>query len=423
MKSFLKKTVRWYLYFLAKHRLKKINPTVIGITGSIGKTTTKEAIATVLSEKFCVYQSKKSFNTDIGMLLAILDLPSGFSSPISWIFILARAAWNAFIQRAHYDFFVLEYGADRPGDIDALLKITQPHIGIITGIAPVHIGEKQFKNTDAVFNEKKKLIASLREKDFAIVNGDDHLLQQISPLICNKHTYGFETNNEIFADNIDEDLHGTTAVIHYKNKKFTVKLSVLGAQHVLAVLPAIVIALHYKMELVRIQKALEKFSLPPGRMNKIAGINGSTLIDSSYNASLKTVEGALRLLKHLPARRRIAVLGSMNELGALSESAHRQLGNIVPNTCDILVTVGKSAQFIAEETLKNGFPEGKMKSFDTAETAGQYLEAHLKKGDLVLFKGSQNDVRLERAIKMVMARPQDAHRLLCRQEAGWLKIL
>ena len=169
--------------------------------------------------------------------------------------------------------------------------------------------------------------------------------------------------------------------------------------------------------------ALQNFRLPPGRMSAIEGKNGALLLDGTYNASPETVSQALILLKDFPGKRKIAVLGNMNELGDFTIEAHKQLAHPVGDWLDMLVTVGEYGAQTAFECLKRGFPKARIKVLSDALDAAEFLAPLLQKGDIVLLKGSQNNVRLERAVKILMKNPRDAEKLLCRQEPEWKTIL
>jgi len=173
MKKILKKLVLNVLTALARIRLKRLRLFVIGVTGSIGKTSAKDAIFTVLNSKYQIHRSEKSYNTDFGLPLAILEQKSGFSSPLKWLKVVLGSLWNAFFGGRHVQMLVIEMGVDKPGDMTQLLKLVSPQIGVMTNIKPVHLAEGQFKDQDDIFNEKKKLVESLPEKGFAILNADD----------------------------------------------------------------------------------------------------------------------------------------------------------------------------------------------------------------------------------------------------------
>lgn len=410
-----------FLEPLVRFKLKRTRPKIIGITGSFGKTSTKEAVYSVLKTRWSVYRSPKSLNTEIGLLLSILEQPSGFSSPLKWIKILAGAFLNALFGKA-YDFLVLEYGADKPGDIQYLISVVKPDIAILTHISSVHQAEGQFKNEEEVFNEKKHLALGLNEKGIAILNADDKFIKTLDGKLKSK-IFWFNSAHGIHADGLKDLASGFSATIHMGSQNESADFKVPGTYHVDIFLPALLCGILNGISLKEGLSALKSFQLPPGRMSIIQGRHGSTILDGSYNASPETVKQALILLKNFPGKRKIAVIGNMNELGKQTEAAHREIAREIGDWLDELIAVGELAHITADECLKKGFPRSKIKILLTPEEAGEYLNSKkLTEGDVILFKGSQNRVRLERAIKMMMADPAQAKNLLCRQEPEWQKI-
>lgn len=427
----VKQSARWIivaaLRLLVKIKLGRTHPHIVGITGSIGKTSTKEAVYHVLSERYRTYRSAKSLNTDIGLLLSVLEQNSGFSSPIAWAQTLLGGLWNAFFGR-RYEYLVLEYGADKPGDISELLSVVKPHIAIITHVTLVHQAEGQFKNEEAVFNEKKKLVTRLGAQDFAILNRADPFLQKLKGTLKAKTSwFGRGTNekdihNDIWASDLKLTEKGFGATIHtLDGESHGAHFPITGTYHIDLFLPALLVGQIAGISLQEGIHALEnKYRLPPGRMSIIEGIEGSTLLDSSYNSSPEAVREALKLLHTFPGERKIAVLGTMNELGESSHAAHQELADHLGTWLELLVTVGEGAAEIAHAALKKGFKEDKIATCTTAISAAALLQKYgVEKGDVILFKGSQNKVRLERAVKLLMAHPHDAAKLLCRQETVW----
>lgn len=406
---------------LVKLKLKRENPIIIGITGSFGKTSTKDAVYEVLKTRWSVYKNPKSLNTEIGLLLAVLEQPSGFSSAAKWLKILAGAVKNA-LRKKKYDFYVLEYGADKPGDIEHLAKLVKPHIGIITHIGRAHQSEGQFKNEEDVFAEKKKLVERLGGTDIAILNESDFYLKSLKSKLKAK-TFWFN-GGDIFAEQLKQTERGFEAIISTPNNKIHAHFEIAGAYHINVILPALLCGILNGVTMEEGISSLKHFRLPPGRMSVIEGKNDSVILDSSYNASPAAMEQALETLKSFPGKRKIAVLGSMNELGDYAAAAHKKIGHKIGVWVDLLVTVGDLAKIIADEALKWGFPRARIKPFATAEETGEFLlaEAKLSKDNVILFKGSQNRVRLEKAVKMIMAHPHDAKKLLCRQEEEWERI-
>lgn len=429
MKRFFKKFVCRILRWLSRCRLRRLNGVrVIGVTGSIGKTSVKDAIAHVLSSHFRILKSEKSYNTEFGLPLTILGIKGG-QSLISWFQTLWKAFLNAFFSKENFDFLVLELGVDKPGDMDAHLSLIQPDIAVFTAVAPVHLSEGQFSDLDQVMAEKSKLPCALKNDGIAVLNIDD---ERISELPSRENIpgktifYGISSQAKLYAENIVSSLEGLSFDVVYGNIRKTFEVPVVGKHHVSILLPAICVGMQCGMYMSEIADQLRTFRLPPGRMSVIPGIRGSVIVDSSYNAS--PVATAATLLSFLDlslkrAQRKIVVLGNMNELGDSAESAHREVGACIAESgADYFVTIGDYARFSAESAEKAGFDKDRIFSFSDALSGAQFLENIIQSGDFILVKGSQNKVRLERLVKHIMKEPERAEELLVRQEKPWQKI-
>lgn len=417
----------WYLLKLAKHRLKKLKVDIIGVSGSVGKTSAKDAIYCVLARRNQVLRNQKSYNTEFGVLLALLEQESGFASPYLWLETLFKAFKVAFFGKKDYSKIVIEMGVDKPGDMDVLLKIIKPSVGVLTAIKPVHLAEGQFSNLEEILAEKAKMVKMMGKDEWAIINIDDHYLSLlVSELDANVITYGVGEKANIRASDVESSDEGLKFNLSFDDKIFPVYLpNLIGKHHIYVVLPAIVIGFLSGFKWETIKAGLDDFKLPPGRLNLIAGINKSTIMDASYNASPETMLASLEVLKEMRPKgigKRIAVLGNMNELGDLTDSEHRKIGIVVPKCAEMLITVGESAKLYAEEAIKGGLEKGSVFSFDEAKIAGEFLKGKIKVGDIVLVKGSQNNVRLERLVKEIMAEPERAKELLVRQDSAWEEI-
>jgi len=391
---------------------------VIAVTGSIGKTSTKEAIYAVLKQRFNVYSSKNSFNTEFGLSLAVLqEEESGFTSPIAWLKILRRVLFE---KKEPYQKIVLEMGADKPGDIAKLMKIAPPKISVVTTVAPVHLAEGQFKNINEIAKEKGALVRNLPKGGVAVLNYDDARIREMETA-AEKITYGVDSSAMLVAQDITVTTKRLKFSVTYKSQSQNFSVPVIGAFQAYVFLPAIAVGLKLGMALSECADALKDFQLPPGRMNPIPGIERTNIIDSSYNASPETMETALTLLGELKAERKIAALGMMNELGKMTHEAHVRIGSRAAHVADIIIAVGKEAPTYKKGAMDAGMKEEKIYTFFDSAEAGRFLRNELSGGDLVLVKGSQNRVRMEKLVKAIMRDPEKADALLCRQGQAWEK--
>jgi UDP-N-acetylmuramoyl-tripeptide--D-alanyl-D-alanine ligase len=422
MKNFLRKIVLWILGKLAIHRLKKFGGKIVGVTGSIGKTTTKEAIFCVLNSKFKVKRSEKSMNTDFGLLLTILDIDSGYASATKWAWLLLKALFHSFYKETA-DILLLEMGVDKPGDMDYLMKIAKPDVAVLTNVAPVHMEEGQFKTLENIFDEKCKMIDALKEGGVAILNIDNSFIDGL-PKKCKKKkviTYGRKSEAEFKPEAVSYDLSGLKFHLKHDHHIYEFLIPVLGEYQVYAFLPAIVCGLLWDMKMEEIIVALERFSLPPGRMSILPAKNDATILDSSYNSSPEALRAALEVLKHVAGdRRKVAVIGNMNELGSDAKMFHEKVGEVVPRFADLLLTVGANAAALGQKAVESGMNEKNVFSFKNVSEAIDFFKKHIKKNDVILVKGSQNNVRLEKFVREFIANPEDAEKLLVRQEKFWL---
>jgi UDP-N-acetylmuramyl pentapeptide synthase len=413
MKTFLRNLVLHLLTSLAKRRISPATQ-IIGITGSVGKTTAKEALAKILSSKLKVHANKKSFNSEFGIPLTILEEESGFSSALKWLGILTRGFVRSF-RKLEVDFLILEMGVDKPGDMRDLLKILQPTIGVMLAVKPVHMAAGQFEDLETIAKEKGLLIENLPSSGVAILNQDDALVAKIQTP-AKKIFFGIEKGGEVEASDVGENLDGICAVIHHQEAAATLSSPILGKHNLTPLLAAITVGIQVGISLEECVKTLRDFHLPPGRLNLLAGIKNTKIIDGSYNSNPGSCAAALKTLARLETPgRKIALLGQMNELGEASEKLHREIGKAAAEIADEVIGVfGDAKYFVAEAEKQNVVG----KFFETAEAASNYLLKNLQAKDLILVKGSQNKVRLEKVVAKFLANPEDCS-LLCRQETYW----
>lgn len=421
MKATLRDWILSILRKLARRRLLQVRPLIVGVTGSVGKTGAKEAIAEVLGRRYTVRKSEKNLNSEFGTVLTILGLKTGYSSVLDWGVILVKALRDALKKPEKYQMLVLEMGVDKPGDMDEILNVFTPNIMVFLNVKNVHIGEGQFANRQAVYEEKSRAAVAVPPGGWVVLNKDDAFVRQLDgKLPAHTITIGVEEAADLQARDVEMTPEGLIFTVLYDQREVLVKLPhILGASHITLVLAAIAVGLINGLPWKAIQKALEDFKLPPGRMNKIEGKNGSLILDSSYNASPDTVESSLEILGMFHGRK-IAALGTMNELGELTETEHIKIGKLAAKHADMLLAVGEHAKDLAEGAQRGGMSASMIHVFRTSKEAGQFLSGIIEKGDTVLAKGSQNKVRMEHLVKMCMKHPQEARHLLVRQDPYWL---
>ena len=440
MKNILKKFVITILTWEARLVLKKYKPKIVAITGSVGKTSTKDAVFTVLSKHFFTRKSEKSFNSEIGVPLTILGLPNGWNNPFIWLNNILRGFFMIFNWQpatSNYPhWLVLEIGADRPGDIENVSKWLSPDIVIITrfGTVPVHV--EFFKSQQEVIREKSFLVKALKDTGTLLLNEDDVDVKALRELkltcrTCKVISWSisspsdFQASNlEITYDNVDTAPvpTGITFRVNYKGNSVPVKIAgTFGKQHVYPAVVALATGDSLGLNMISMAESFSEHKTPPGRMRLIEGIKRSTIIDDTYNASPVAMTEAIRTLGTIKTTgRKIAVLGDMLELGKHSSNEHKKMGREAKESCDILITVGIRARGIAEGALENGFDEKNIYQYDSSDEASEPTKELIKEGDIILVKGSQG-VRMERVVEEIMAHPEDKEKLLVRQEPEWEK--
>ncbi len=430
MKSIFKKIVATIIKFEAILILKKYKPQIVAVTGSVGKTSTKDAIFAVMSTSFFVRKSEKSFNSDIGIPLTILGCRNPWLSPVGWMRNILVGLELIIFQNEYPKWLILEVGADRPGDIKAITKWLKPSIVVLTSFPKVPVHVEFFKNRDEIVREKKYLVDSLKRDGVLIVNGDDEDSIKIKENTKNVSIiYGTNKNcdliatetNNYYSDNGHID--GMTFKVEHKGNIVPIVIKgSLGAKSVYSPLAAIAVGLTQKINIVKSAEALLKLEASNGRMKILNGIKNSIIIDDTYNSSPAALNSALYSLKRIKisdGARRIAVLGDMMELGKHSAEEHYNAGKIAAEVCDILITVGIRSRKIVEGALDALMSEKKIFQYENSIVAGRELQDMIKSGDTILVKGSQS-MRMERVVEEIMLEPESAKDLLVRQDEMWL---
>lgn len=425
MKDLIKPLIVTILTWEAKLVLARHKPYIIGVTGNLGKTSTKDTIYTVMKDHMNVRRSQKSMNSEFGVPLTILGERSGWNSPFRWAMVVCRGLLVPFAKE-YPTHLVLEIGADRPGDIQSIASWVKPDITVVTqfGQVPVHI--EFFKDRDAVVQEKGYLVEALREEGLFIWNADDHDAKEvlIHKTNARKVSVGIHEPADIHVETMKmygTPLEGVEADIMVDGEvHHLVMPEVIGKSPVYAALPALAVARELAIPLPLACAALRDMDKPKGRMRLLQGMNGSVLIDDTYNASPKATEHGLQTLSSLDGAHKIAVLGDMLELGEFTRDEHYKIGLLAAKSCHKLYTVGIRARAIAEGALDGGMLEENIMQCDSSSDAGKELVQVLKEGDVVYLKGSQS-MRMEHAVKMILGETHDPKRVLVRQESDWLR--
>lgn len=344
----------------------RFTPRVIGITGSVGKTTTKEISAAVLSQRYVTHKNRGNLNNEIGLPLTVLELD------------------------AHHQRVVLEMGMYDIGEIAQLCRIAQPQVGVVTNVGPVHL--ERLGTIERIAQAKTELVQALPADGVAILNIDEPLVAAMaSQTRAHIFWYGLNPSADLWADEIEgEGLEGIRFRFHYQRDTLHVRVPLLGRHSVHTALRAAAVGLVEGLSWEEIVRGLQQLDVQL-RLIAARGLNDATLLDDTYNASPASTMAALNLLADLPVRngRRIAVLGDMLELGSYEEEGHRKVGVRAADVVDLLVTVGQRARLIAEEALAAGLAPDKVLALDNAQAALAQLRSIMGPGDVVLVKGSR----------------------------------
>lgn len=374
--------LHWVRRFLAKFWLRFFpRLTIVGITGSYGKTNTTRAITTVLAEKF------KSLQTD-------LNLDTIYNLPIT---ILKLRPW--------YQKLILEYGVDHKNEMDFYLDLAKPSIAVVTGINPTHSDSELLGSLEGVIKEKSKLLAVLPKNGWAILNWDDpHVRLMTKATKAKIIRYGISskanppdggpasrTGGQVFwAERIKVDFSGTNFIISHQQQKTKVQTGLIGRHFVHACLAATAVGRIEGLSWQEIKVGLAKLKPLEGRLNIEKGPKGSILINDALRANPASTMAGLQTLVDLPTKgKRIAVLGEMGELGVLAKQSHQEVGRkAAALKIDYLISVGPLQKFTAQQAVKSSMKKNQVFWVKDIKGAADVLQKLLKKGDLFYLKGS-----------------------------------
>ena len=352
------------LYEIAKFKRNLYKIPVIAITGSVGKTSTKDIVANVVSQKYKTLKTIGNNNNNIGLPFTILRLKE-------------------------HEAMVLEMGMNHFGEISLLTSIAKPDLCIITNIGTSHIGN--LGSRENILKAKLEILEGAKNPK-VIINNDNDLLNEWYNKNSTKYnvtTYGIKNESDFNAKDITLNQDGSEFSCNIKGKKVDVKVPVGGEHFVLNSLCAIAVGNYLDIETSKIIKGIEGFELTKKRMDIKELTNGVKIINDAYNASFESMKATLKYLSDFNKNRKIAVLGDMFELGEFSKELHEKVGSeIVKNNIDILICNGENSKYIASKAKKEGMEEEKIYYLENKEQILKLLKDIAKKGDIILFKAS-----------------------------------
>lgn len=415
------------LQLLSRGVLRRYRPRVVAVTGSVGKTSTRLAIAQALRPLGYVGQPTGNYNNEIGVPLAILRSRSGNRSAVAWIGILWRGVGLLLFRREYPQTVVLEFGADRPGDIRTLAKMVRPTVGVVTAVGEAHLEE--FGDLDGVANEKGELVRWLPSGGWAVLNHDDERVWAMrSRTTAQVTSYGMSAEADVRVESWQLAERGGElgTLVKLAADGHSVPIFVpggLGRQYAYVCAAAAAVARVLGVNLVDVGRELAGFMPAPGRMRVLGGLGETILVDDTYNASPPATRAAIDVLSDLKgqglAKRTVLVLGSMLELGRASGELHAEVGRYaVERGTDVVVTVGDLAADVSRAAAEAGGAD--VRHFTSAADAVASVRPLLEPGVAVLVKGSQG-ARMERVSAQLLAEPERAAELLVRQTPYWLR--
>ena len=440
MRNILTALVLFYIKFWAKVALIVNKPITVGIAGSVGKSSTRNALYAALAG----FKKTKvvTGNSETGLPLGILGIEMQNYGILNWLAVVASVPFRIF-STLGFKQMIVEMGIDDPHppkNMEYLLSIIKPDVAVSLNVTATHTMQfgKLLKNKPEGISEEEFLLEAIAAEDSKIItesfpragiyNADDKYLSRVLKDFDKTKllTFGKEQNNNIVYKDYSVETDGTSFTFGANEQKvtFNFKGSVLPQVYQAVFAPVILAAQVLGMNLNEIKEALEKnFSLPKGRASIFAGIRKTLIIDSSYNASKSSVLAFLELLSELARkdkRETAFLMGDMRELGELVESEHKQVANEINKTVDYLYCVGPlTYEYVIPHI--NQTKVKMVKWFETSREAANYLEKNIPENTLLLVKGSQNNIFLEEAVKKLLADSQDSGKL-CRQNSYWKKI-
>ncbi len=370
-------TLRAYGALAHFHR-GRCSASVVAVTGSVGKSSTRQMIGDVLRTQFRVHEAEKNYNNLIGTPRTILGITP------------------------ETEIAVLENGIDRPGEMAQLASMSEPDVGVIVSIAPCHL--ERLGSLEGIAREKGLLLLAVRPDGWGVINLDSRYASYFQALVNRSIGYRIGRNTAVWADGLELDADARPRfTIHDRHGEWRCELSAYGRHYVSNALAAWCVGEIYEVSPENRLKALAEFHSSWGRLNRRSGLKGSTVLDDVYNANPASVRAALDTLRHSSAQRRIAVIGDMFDLGPRANELHFELGReFLDYGADLLVTLGPLAQNLAEGAIESGMPQDRVFRCESHEEVASRIAELIGEGDLVLVKASRG-MAMEKVVERIVA--------------------
>lgn len=357
---------------IARFYKNKFKIPFIAVTGSVGKTTTRDMVYSTISAKYNALKNIGNLNNQFGVPLTLFNL------------------------NKEHECAVIEMGMSGFNEIEYLVNIVHPQIGIISNIGYSHV--EHLGSRDGIFKAKMEITTNFDENSLLIVNGDDDCLKTLKnkDLVYKLKTFGFEKDNDIYCESfeMDEESINFIAVIEGKKEQFFIPT--VGKHNIYNAMAAILVGMNLNMTIEEIKEGLKNFQCTKNRLDIIKN-NNLTIIDSVYNASIDSMTAALNILGRYE-NRRVAILGDMFEMGEFAEFGHRQVGKAALGNVDIVITIGEDSEFIVKELQENNVNDDNLYHFKTKEEAIENINNIIKENDTILVKASRG-MHLEKVVE------------------------
>jgi len=433
MKNTFKQIVIKVLHLQSRLVLLRFKPKIIAVVGSVGKTSTKDAIYTALKDSLYIRKNQKSFGSEIGVPLTILGFNNAWNNYFMWAWYMISGFFVVF-SFSYPKWLVIEAGIDRPGDMDVLGKILKPDIVVLTRFPDVPAHVEFFSSPEDVNAEDKKILNYMKYNGSIIFNADDNFVTTAAKEKSLEvlKIVGYGSSSESIVNFSNEQIlyvesekgrfpSGMSFKVNYERNSIPLSIDgALGVQHIYPIVASIACGISIGLPILDMVNSLRKHKAPKGRMNIIDGVNSSVIIDDTYNSSPESMNKAVQTLDSLVIKgKKIAVVGDMLEIGKFTSREHKKIGeSIAKSSIDYLFTVGARAADTAVGAEEAGMSPDNIFRFNKSTEPAEFIKEKMVEGSVVLAKGSQG-ARMEKVVKDLIADPENSEALLVRQDKEW----